>query len=91
MMRRTPFKHHRFPEEIILLAVRWYCRYRLSYWDVRDLLAERGTTVDAATIYHWVQNVGPEMRKPAYGRHRSWRGMQWYVDETYMRVNGRWC
>ena len=41
MSRRNPFKHHRFPNEIILMAVRWYCRYPLSYLDVRDLLAER--------------------------------------------------
>ena len=91
MARRDPFKHHRFPNEVILLAVRWYCRYPLSYRDMRDLLAKRGVTVDAATIYRWVQKFGPEIRKRAYGRHRSWRGMQWHVDETYVRVNGRWC
>lgn len=76
---------------MILLAVRWYCRYPLSYRDVQDLLAERGITVDAATIYRWVQKFGPEIRKRAYGRHRGWRGLQWHVDETYVRVNGRWC
>jgi len=91
MARRNPFKHNRFPQDVILLGVRWYCRYPLSYRDVRDLLAERGITVDAATIYRWVQKFGPEIRKRAYARHRFWRGMQWHVDETYVRVNGRWC
>jgi len=91
MARHNPFKHHRFPQDVILLAVRWYCRYPLSYRDVRDLMAERGIEVDAATIYRWVQKFGPEIRKRAYGRHRSWRGLQWHVDETYVRVNGRWC
>ena len=91
MAQRNPFKHHRFPQAIILLAVRWYCQYPLSYRDVRDLLAERGIAVDAATIYRWVQKFGPEIRKRAYGRHRSWRGLQWHVDETYVRVKGRWC
>ena len=76
---------------MILLAVRWYCRYPLSYRDVRDMLAERGITVDAATVFRWVQKFGPEIRKRAYGRYRSARGLTWHVDETYLRVNGRWC
>ncbi len=91
MRRRDPFKGHRFPREVILLAVRWYCRFPLSYRDVRDLLEERGITVDAATIYRWVVKFGPEIRKRAYARHRSWRGLQWHVDETYLKVGGRWC
>ncbi|UOA20775.1 hypothetical protein DSM14862_03613 (plasmid) [Sulfitobacter indolifex] len=57
MSRRDPFKQHRFPRDVILLAVRWYCRYPLSYRDVRDLLAERGITADAATIYRWFRNL----------------------------------
>lgn len=87
MARRDPFKQHRFPKDTILLAIRWY---PLSYRDVRDLLAERGILVDAATIYRWVQKFGREIRKRAYGQHRSWRGLQWHVDETCVRVDGRW-
>ena len=88
-MRRDPFKHHRFPSDIILLAVRWYCRYPLSYRDVRDMLAERGVSVDAATIYRWVQKFGPAIARRA-DRHRSWRGLDWHIDETYIRVGGTW-
>ena len=88
-MRRDPFKRHRFPSGIILLAVRWYCRYPLSYRDVRDMLAERGVSVDAATIYRWVQKFGPEIAERT-ARHRSWRGLDWHVDETYIRVGGAW-
>jgi transposase, IS6 family len=91
MARRDPFRGHRFPRDVILLAVRWYCRYLLSYRDVRDMLAERGIMVDAASIYRWVRKLGPEIRKRALSRHRSWRGQTWHVDETYIRVNGRWC
>ncbi len=90
MARRDPFKRHRFPREIILLAVRWYCRYPLSCRDVRDMLAERGVAVDASTINRWVRKFGPEIRRRARTRHRSWRGLQWHVDETYLRVGGRW-
>nr|WP_296430514.1 MULTISPECIES: DDE-type integrase/transposase/recombinase [unclassified Roseovarius] len=63
----------------------------MPYRDVRDMLAERGVTVDASTIHRWVRKFGPEVRKRAYGAHRSWRGLQWHVDETYIRVGGRWC
>ena len=91
MARRDPFRGHRFPKDVILLAVRWYSRYPLSYRDVRDMLAERGIMVDATSIYRWVRKFGPEIRKRALNRHRSWRGLTWHVDETYIRVNGRWC
>ena len=63
MPRRSPFKHHRFPQDIILCAVRWYLRYPLSYQDVVDLLAERGITVDRLTIYRWVIKFGLEITK----------------------------
>ena len=63
MPRKSPFKHHRFPREIILRAVRWYLRYPLSYQDVVDLLAERGINVDRSTVYRWVQKFGPELTK----------------------------
>ena len=86
---RDPFKGHRFPCEVILMAVRWYCRFPLSYQDVTDLLAERGITVDRATVFRWVQKFGPEIAKRAYA-HRSWRGLNWHVDETYVRVGGKW-
>ncbi len=63
MPRQSPFKHHRFPRDMILCAVRWYLRYPLSYQDVVDLLAERGVTVDRSTVYRWVQKFGPELTK----------------------------
>jgi hypothetical protein len=65
MARRDPFRGHRFPQDVILLAVRCYCRYLLSYRDVRDMLAERGIMVDAASIHRWVRKFGPEIRKRA--------------------------
>ena len=63
MTRRNMFKRHRFPREVIVLAVRWYCRYPLSCRDVQDLLAERGISVDASTVHHWVRKFSPEIRK----------------------------
>lgn len=89
MRRKSPFKHHRFPSEIILCAVQWYLRYPLSYQDVVDLLAERGITIDWSTVYRWVQKIGPEITKWAEKNLRR-ASVDWHVDETYVRVGGKW-
>jgi IS6 family transposase len=56
---RSAFVGFRFPPEVIVLAVRWYLRYGLSYRDIEELLAERGIAVDHVTIYRWVQRFTP--------------------------------
>jgi len=74
---------------VILLAVRWYLRYGLSYRDVEELLAERGLDVDHVTIYRWVQRFTPlliDAARPC--RHTV--GDRWFVDETYVKVTGVW-
>ncbi len=71
------------------MAVRWYLRYGLSYRDVENLLAERGITVDHVTVYRWVQRFTPlliDAARPC--RHAA--GDRWFVDETYVKVAGRW-
>ncbi|SPJ26472.1 hypothetical protein PAA8504_04334 [Palleronia abyssalis] len=73
-MRRDPFKYHRSPRGVILLAVRWYCRFPLSYQDVSDLLAERGV-MDRATVFRWVQKFYPEIASRAYSHRGSHRGL----------------
>jgi transposase-like protein len=83
------FAGFRFPPEVISLAVRWYLRYGLSYRDVEELLAERGITVDHVTVYRWVQRFTPEFIEAARpGRHAP--GDRWFVNETYVKVAGRW-
>lgn len=89
MSSKQPFKRHRFPSVIILCAVRMYLRYPLSYQDVTDLLAERGLDVDRSTVFRWVQKFGPELSKRAE-RHLSRASLNWHVDETYIRVGGKW-
>ena len=80
---------YRFPREVIAVAVRWYLRYGLSYRDVEDLLGERGIEVDHVTVYRWVQTVTAEFIESARpSRHVS--GDRWFVDETYVKVAGRW-
>jgi IS6 family transposase len=85
----SAFKGFRFPPEVIVLAVRWYLRFGLSYRDVEELLAERGIEVDHVTLYRWVQRFTPllvDAARPC--RHNV--GDRWFVDETYVKVAGRW-
>jgi len=72
-----------------MIAVRWYLRYGLSYRDVEELLAERGIEVDHVSIYRWGQRFTPlliDAARPC--RHTC--GDRWFVDETYVKVSGRW-
>jgi hypothetical protein len=82
------FAGFRFPPEVILLAVRWYLRYGLSYRDLEELLAERGIEVDHVTLYRWVQRFTPLLVEAARPRRHA-VGDRWFVDETY--VKGRRC
>ena len=83
------FKWRQFEPEVILLAIGWYLRFSLSYRDVEELLAERGLSVDHVTVWRWVQRYAPELdrrlRKRLKATNDSWR-----VDETYVRVKGKW-
>ena len=88
-VERPAFAGFRFPSEMITAAVRWYLRYGLSYRDMEELLAERGVEVDHVTVYRWVQRFTPLFAgagRPL--RHAT--GDRWFVDETYVKVAGRW-
>ena len=63
MPSAEPFKWRHFQEDIILLNVRWYCRYSLSYRELEEMMAELGFEVDHSTIFRWVQTFAPEMDK----------------------------
>jgi transposase, IS6 family len=85
----SPPAGYRFPRGVIAVAVRWYLRYGLSYRDVEELLAERGIEVDRVTVYRWVQTFTPEFIDAAQPP-RHVRGDRWFVDESYVKVVGRW-
>lgn len=86
------FKWRHFRGEVILWAVRWYCRYGVSYRELKEMMAERGVAVDHTTIYRWVQAYAPEIERRLRWQWRQpgWR-RSWKVDETYVRVKGRWA
>ena len=75
---------------MILWAVRWYCRYPISYRDLEEMLAERGISVDHTTIYRWVQCYAPEMEKRLRWFWRRGFDPSWRLDETYVKVRGKW-
>jgi transposase-like protein len=86
---RSAFAGFRFPPDVIVVAVRWYLRFGLSYRDVEELLAERGVEGDHVSVYRWVQRFTPLLAEAARPcRHAV--GDRWFVDETYVKVAGRW-
>ncbi|PZD70462.1 hypothetical protein C1752_12033 [Acaryochloris thomasi RCC1774] len=84
-----PFKWRHYQAEIILLNVRWYCRYPLSYRNLEDMMLERGLEVDHSTINRWVLHYGPELddRTRPYIKPTN---DSWKVDETYIKVRKKW-
>ncbi len=89
MNQQSPFKWRHFEAEIILLCVRWYLRYSLSYRDLEEMMRERGLSVDHTTIYRWVQRYAPELEKRCRP-HLKATNDSWRVDETYIKIKKTW-
>lgn len=89
MMPATPFKWRHFEGEIILLCVRWYLRYALSYRDLEEMMQDRGVSVDHTTLYRWIQRYAPELDKRCRP-HLQETTDSYRVDETYIKVKGQW-
>jgi hypothetical protein len=86
---RSAFAGFRFPPDVIMVAVRLYLRYDLSYRDVEELVLERGVEVDHVTVFRWVQRFTLLLADAArFCRHAP--GDRWFTDETYVKVNGVW-
>jgi transposase, IS6 family len=83
------FKGRQFTAEVILWAVRWYLMFPISYRDLELMLAGRGVEVDHTTIFRWIQAYAPELEKRIRPHLRPSNG-SWRVDETYVKVKGRW-
>ncbi|GHO97420.1 IS6 family transposase [Reticulibacter mediterranei] len=84
-----PFKWRQFQPEIIVLCVRWYLRYALSYRDLEEIMLERGLHIDHTTIYRWVQQYAPEMEKRCRPHLKGFTD-SWKVDETYIKIKKVW-
>jgi IS6 family transposase len=85
----SAFAGFRFAPEVIILSVRWYLRYNLSYRDLEELLAERGIIVNHVTVYRWVTRFTPLLIDAVrFSRHAP--GDRWFVEETYVKLAGKW-
>jgi transposase-like protein len=83
------FKGRHFDREIIVLCVRWYLRYKLSFRDLVEMMGERGLCLAHTTIMRWIQRYVPEFEK-RWNRFARLAGRSWRVDETYVKIRGRW-
>ena len=86
---KNSFKWRHFEPSLILLCVRWYCRFQLSYRDIEEMMRERGLDVDHSTVFRWVQRYAPEINK-RIRQHLKMSGTSYRVDETYIKV-GKAC
>ena len=86
---KSPFKWRHFEPSLILLCVRWYCRYQLSYRNVEEMMKERGLDVAHSTVFRWVQRYAPEINKRER-QHLKMSGTSYRGDETYIKV-GKSC
>src|SRR5258708_36993928 len=82
-------KGRHFDREVIVLCVRWYLRYKLSLRDLVEIMAERGLSLAHTTIMRWVKRFTPELVK-RWDRFAKSAGRSWRVDETYVKVRGKW-
>jgi transposase, IS6 family len=89
MSNQCPFKWRHFEPEIMLLCIRWYLRYWLSYRDLEEILRERGLSIDHRTIFRWVQHYAPELDHRCRPRLKATTD-SWRVDETSVKVKGTW-
>jgi IS6 family transposase len=85
----SPFKWRHYAPDVILLCVRWYCRYSLSYRNLEEMMRERGLAVDHMTIFRWVQRYAPEINK-RMRPHLKMSGTSYRLDETYVKVGTEW-
>lgn len=84
------FKWKHFKQDIILMLVRWYVAYSLSYRDVEELTLERGLKVDHSTIHRWVIEYSPKLEASFRKRYKRPVGISWRMDETYIKVKKQW-
>jgi len=84
------FQGSQFEREIILWGVRWYVAYPISYRQLEEMMGERGVAVDHSTLSRWVIKYAPEFEQ-AFRRRQRPVGRSGRLDETYVKIKGKWA
>ncbi|MEO6456758.1 MAG: IS6 family transposase [Chloroflexia bacterium] len=87
----TVFNHLQFPTDVVLLAVLWRLRYKLSLRDLAEMFLVRGSAFTHETVRDWERRFAPLIAEQLRARRKGKAGRSWHVDETYVKVNGKWC
>ena len=89
MKKENLFKWKHYQPDIILLTVRWYLRYNLSFRDLVEMMEERGLSIAHTTIMRWIHQYGPQLEEKVR-HHLNPTNDSWRVDETYIKIKGQW-
>ena len=87
----TPFNHLQYPTDLVLLVVLWRLRYKLSLRDLAEMFLDRGFVFTHEAVRDWEARFAPLLTAHLRAKRRGHAGVSWYVDETYVKVNGKWC
>src|SRR5215207_7179925 len=87
----TQFNYLGFPTDIVLLVVLWRVRYKLSLRDLAEMFLVRGFEFTHEAVRDWEARFAPLITEQLRSRRRGKAGHSWYVDETYVRISGKWC
>ena len=87
----SPFNFLEYPTDLVLLIVRWRIRYKLSLRDLSEMMLDRGVELTHESVKTWETRLAPLIRDFLRLRRRGRGGESWYVDETYIKVKGKWC
>ncbi len=87
----TPFNHLQYPTDVVLLVVLWRPRYKLRLRDLAEMFLERGFVFSHEAVRDWEARFAPLLTARLRAKRRGQTGVRWHADETYIRVDGRWC
>lgn len=87
----TPFNSLEFPTDVVLLVVLWRLRSKLSLRDVAELFLARGFVFPHETVRDWEERFAPLIADHLRKKRCGQAGNSWHVDETYVKVHGKWC
>ncbi|MDF1653622.1 MAG: IS6 family transposase [Coxiellaceae bacterium] len=85
------FKGRHFKNTIIMMAIRWYLAYSLSYRNIEEFMAERRVDFDHFTVNRWIIKYSPSQEARSTNHYKKKIGSSWRMDETYIKVKGKWC